>query len=113
MQSVEKMGEKRRRRVKGGRSTAEAAAAASEGGQKLSTGYEGATEANLSNYVLLSSEETLGRIITEGTGGAPTAAGRRKGHSVLEEQSEKVHYAQEAGRKQGGAGGREGGEQQG
>ena len=48
------MGDKRRRKVKGGWAVAEAAAATSEGGQNLLTQYEGAAESNPSNYALLS-----------------------------------------------------------
>ena len=53
-QFAENMGAKRRRKVKGGRATAEDAATASEGGQKLSTQYNGAAETNHPKYVLLS-----------------------------------------------------------
>ena len=48
------MGAKRLRKVKGGWDAAEAAAAVSEGFQKLSTQYKGVAEANPLNYVLLS-----------------------------------------------------------
>ena len=50
---MEKMGAKRRRKVKGGEADAKAAAAVSEDGQKLLTRYEGAAEADPLNYVLL------------------------------------------------------------
>ena len=54
--------------MKGGRAAADPAAIALEGGQKLSTQYDGAGEANPSNYVLLSVRRGFGQIITEGTG---------------------------------------------
>ena len=85
---MEKMGAKRDRKVKGGRAAAEAAAAASEGGRKLSTRYKGAAEANPSNYVLL---------YVRGKVGA----------------DREVHDAREADGERGGAGVREGDEQQG
>ena len=50
---MEKMVPKRRRKVKGGQAAAKATVAASEGGQKLLTRYDGKTEENPSNYVLL------------------------------------------------------------
>ena len=72
---MEKMGVKRRRKVKGGRAAAEAVASASEEGQKLSTRYKGAAEANPSNYVVLSVRGGSGRIRTDGMGGALTTVG--------------------------------------
>ena len=43
---MESMGAKRRRKVKGGRYAAKAAAAALEEGQKILTRYKGSTEVN-------------------------------------------------------------------
>ena len=52
---MEKMGVKRRRKVKGvRRSTTKVAAALSEGCQKLLTWYKRVAEANPSNYILIS-----------------------------------------------------------
>ena len=60
--------------MKGGQAAAEAAAVVSEGGQKISTQYEGAAEANPLNYVLLSVGGMLRQIITEEMGGTLAAA---------------------------------------
>ena len=57
---MENMRAKRHRKVKGGRAATEAAAAASEEVQKLSTQCEGAAEANSSNYVLISVRGEVG-----------------------------------------------------
>ena len=65
--------------MKGGRAATEATAAASEGGQKLSTRYMGAAEAKPLNYILLSVGGGSGRIRTEGAGGALTAVGAAEG----------------------------------
>ena len=51
---MENMVAKRHRKVKGSPADTKAAAVASEGGQKFLTRYEGAAEANLSNYILIS-----------------------------------------------------------
>ena len=53
LQFMEKMVAKRLMKVKVGWDTAKVVAAALEGGQKLSTRYEGAVEANTSNYTLI------------------------------------------------------------
>ena len=50
---MEKMGEKSRRKMKVGRAATKAAAALSEGNQKLSAQYYGAEEVNPLNHVLL------------------------------------------------------------
>ena len=54
MEFAEKMGAKRRRKMKVGWSAAKSAAAVSEGNQKLLNRNEGSAEANFSNYILLS-----------------------------------------------------------
>ena len=64
MQFAENTGAKRPRKVKGG---------------GISTRYEGVQEANPSKYTLLSVRRWSGRIITEGTGGAPMVAGAVEG----------------------------------
>ena len=50
---MEKMGAKMRRKVKGGRAAAKAAAVALEGVKKILTRYKGESEANPLNYVLI------------------------------------------------------------
>ena len=60
--------------MKGGWATAEVAVAASEGGQKLSTRYEEAAEANLSNYFLLSIGGKVGADKNRGDGGSAGGA---------------------------------------
>ena len=76
---MENMGEKRRRKVKGGRSDAESAAkavaAASEGGQNLPNRYEGSADSNPSNYVLISVGLDLGAEKNGGYGWSSDGGG--------------------------------------
>ena len=74
---MEEMGANRCRKMKGGWAVAEAAAVASEGGQKLSTRYEGAAKANPSGYILLSVRGLVGADKNGGSGG--------KGYGALRE----------------------------
>ena len=69
---VEKMGEKRRRKMKGGRDAADTAAATLEVDKKLSNRYEGSVGSRTTSCY--PSGGRLGRIRTEGTGGASTAS---------------------------------------
>ena len=73
------MGAKRIRKVKGGWDAAEAAAAVSEGFQKLSTQYKGVAEANPLNYVLLSTGGEIGADKNRGEERASTVAGAAEG----------------------------------
>ena len=81
---MEKMGAKRCRKVKEGWAATEAAFAASEGVQKLSTRYEGMAEANTSNYVLLSVGGKVGADKNVGDGGS--ADGGRGGGRAISDQ---------------------------
>ena len=74
---MEKMGEKRSRNVKGEAAEAKTTAATSEGGQKLSTRYEGVAKANPSGYILLSVRGLVGADKNGGSGG--------KGYGALRE----------------------------
>ena len=76
---MDKMGAKRRRKVKGGRAAAEAAAAVLEVGQKILTRYEGVTEANPLKYVLLSVREKVGADKSGGGRGNSDGGGRADG----------------------------------
>ena len=63
------MGAERRSKMKGGRATTNPAAVALGGGQKLSTQYEGAAEANPTKYLLIYIRGEVGVDKKRGGGG--------------------------------------------
>ena len=69
-QFVEKMGAKRQMKVKVGQDAVEAAATASDGGQKISTRYKGAAEVNPPKYVLISIRGKVGADNNRGDRGS-------------------------------------------
>ena len=72
---MEKMGANSCRKMKGVWAAAEAAAVASEGGQKISTRYEGVAKTNPSEYILLSAVRKVGADKNGGDGGSTDGGG--------------------------------------
>ena len=86
-----KMGAKRRRKVKGGQTAAEAAADASVEGQKLSTRYEGVAEANPLNYVLLSVGGEVEADKNGGDGGSADGGGGG-GRAIADQRDNQTRF---------------------